>query len=145
MENVTVRYSLGQGVEEKWKCSLDQATISVKKVKIHYFYSERQDIEEFLRNTEIVISVLSCEGEDVLAQGSTGILANFKNKFVIESGQRQTTTVLLFFESGKYCELTLKVGLVYDGLYRSPEVPLRKLHSILFPTRDCLNSNPLPK
>lgn len=37
------------------------------------------------------------EKEEVLAQGSTGILANFKNKFVTENGQRQTTTVLLFF------------------------------------------------
>ncbi len=117
---MTVRYSLGSGVEEKWKCSHEQTNISVKKVKIHYFYSEGQDIEEFLRNTEIVVSVLRCEGEEVLAQGSTGILANFKNKFVIESGQRQTTTVLLFFESGKYCELTLKVGLVYDGVYHAP-------------------------
>jgi hypothetical protein len=89
-------------------------------VKIHYFFSENQDIEDFLENAEIVISVLTVEGEDVLAQGSTGVLANFKNKFIAENGQRQTTTVLLFFESGKYCELTLKVGLVYDGIYRSP-------------------------
>jgi hypothetical protein len=39
----------------------------------------------------------------------------------------------------------LKVGLVYDGVYRAPDVPLKKLNSALFPTRDCLNSNPLPK
>jgi hypothetical protein len=51
-------------------------------VKIHYFFSESQDIEDFLKNAEIVISVLAVEGEDVLAQGSTGVLANFKNKFV---------------------------------------------------------------
>jgi hypothetical protein len=37
------------------------------------------------------------ENEEVIAQGSTGILANFKNKFIADSGQRQTTTVLLFF------------------------------------------------
>lgn len=117
----------------------------MKRVKIHYFFSEGPDIEDFLKNAEILVSVLSAESEEVIAQGSTGVLANFKNKFVVESGQRQTTTVLLFFESGKYCELTLKVGLVYDGLYRAPEVSLRKFHSVLFPTRDCLNSNPLPK
>lgn len=62
-----------------------------------------------------------------------------------ENGQRQTTTVLLFFESGKYCALTLKVGLVYDGVYKSPEISLKTMNSVLFPTRDCLNSNPLPK
>lgn len=60
---------------------MEQGTIPVKKVKIHYFFSENQDIEDFLKNAEIVISVLTFEGEDVLAQGSTGVLANFKNKF----------------------------------------------------------------
>jgi hypothetical protein len=39
----------------------------------------------------------------------------------------------------------MKVGLVYDGVYKSPDVPLRKVHNVLFPTRDWINSNPLPK
>jgi hypothetical protein len=54
----------------------------VKRVKIHYFFSEGPDIEDFLKNAEILVSVLSAESEEVIAQGSTGVLANFKNKFV---------------------------------------------------------------
>jgi hypothetical protein len=91
------------------------------------------------------VSVLSGEKEEVIAQGSTAILANFRNKFDNENGQRQTTTVLLFFESGKYCALTLKVGLVYDGIYRVPDIPMRKVHNVLFPTKEYLISNPMPK
>mgnify|MGYP006897445661 CR=1 FL=1 len=52
---------------------------------------------------------------------------------------------MLFFDSGKYCALTLKVGLVHDGIYRVPEMPMKKVQSILFPAKDYLNSNPLPK
>ena len=50
-----------------------------------------------MKNTEILVSVLSEEKEEVIAQGSTGILANFRNKCATENGQRQTSTVLLFF------------------------------------------------
>ena len=37
------------------------------------------------------------------------------------------------------------MGLVHDGVYRVPEMPMRKVHSVMFPTKDYLNSNPLPK
>ena len=57
-----VRYALGRGIEEKWKCNIDHGVVKVQRVKVHYFYSESLDIEEFLKNSEIVISVLSMEG-----------------------------------------------------------------------------------
>ena len=39
MDNVMIRYVLAKGMEEKWKCKIEQKKMSVKKVKIHYFFS----------------------------------------------------------------------------------------------------------
>ena len=41
--------------------------------------------------------------------------------------------------------MTLKVGLVHDGIYRVPEMAMRKVHSVMLPTKDYLNSNRMPK
>ena len=41
----------------------------------------------------------------------------------MENGQKQTATVLLFFKDRKYCELNLKVGLVFDGSYQVQNIP----------------------
>ena len=37
------------------------------------------------------------------------------------------------------------MGLVYDGVYKIPEIPMIKVHSVMFPAKNWLNSNPLPK
>lgn len=44
----------------------------------------------------------------------------------MENGQKQTATVLLFFQNKKYCELTLKVGIVYDGSYNVNNIPTKR-------------------
>jgi len=44
----------------------------------------------------------------------------------MENGQKQTATVLLFFQNRKYCELTLKVGLVFDGSYNVNNIPTKR-------------------
>ena len=144
--NVSIRYALSRNLEEKWKTKvIDKNNIRINNLKVQYFYSEENNIEEFLVNTEIILSILNNETEEILAQGSTGILSTFKNKVDNLSGQRQTSTVLLFFENGKYCELTLKVVLICDGVYATPNQNFKKLHSVYFPMKDCINSNPLPK
>lgn len=47
-------------------------------------------------------------------------------KTLMENGQKQTATVLLFFQNKKYSELTLKVGLVYDGSYNVSNIPTKR-------------------
>ena len=83
--------------------------------------------------------------ENPIANGSTGILSHFKNRFAEECGQRQTSTVLLFFDNGKYCELTIKVGLVCDGVYNTTDMNLYRQNSVYCPDASFINSNPFPK
>ena len=56
---VNIRYALAKGIEEKWRVAVESSCIPIRKVKIHYFFSEEAEIEAFLKNTEIVLSVLS--------------------------------------------------------------------------------------
>jgi hypothetical protein len=85
------------------------------------------------------------------ANGRTRIISAFKTfksptsmKSLMENGQRQTATVLLFFENKKYCELTMKVGLVYDGSYNISSAGMIKTNDVFF-SKNVMNSNPLPK
>jgi hypothetical protein len=39
VDTISIRYSLGRGIEEKWKCKMDQDYSLINRVKIHYFYS----------------------------------------------------------------------------------------------------------
>lgn len=80
-----------------------------------------------------------------MALGSTGVISNLKNKFEISNGQRQTSTVLLFFENHKYCELVLKIGVVCDGKYHVQDQQFKKWNSVYFAHKNYINSNPLPK
>lgn len=48
---MVVRYVLAKGMEDKWRCKVQQKKITVKKVKVHYFFSENNKIEDFLNNT----------------------------------------------------------------------------------------------
>lgn len=59
---------------------------------------------------------------------------------------RQTSSLLLFYAVGKYCEMTIKTGLVYDGIYKTPKsTNLQNIDGILFAHSGFVNSNPMPR
>lgn len=76
----------------------------IKKMRVHYFFSETLNIEKFLAETEIKIRIT--QGTDwnkFVAEGSSGTISHFKNKAVVDSGQRHSSKILLFSDNCKYC------------------------------------------
>ena len=84
--------------------------------------------------------------QKVFAKGSTGTLASFGRQFQPDLCLRQTSTILLFYSDGEYCEMTIKVGLICDGVYQlSDSVSLIPLNKVYFADNNFANSNPIPK
>jgi len=78
----------------------------VNKIRVHYFFSENENIEKFLQETEIKIRLTN--GKDwnnFVAEGSSKTISHFQNKQ--SGGQRHNSQILCFFENSQYC--TLKV------------------------------------
>jgi hypothetical protein len=60
-----LKYQLCPKICESFVCVDDNSSsnnIKVNQVKLHYFYSETPNIEEFINNTEIIVSLYSAEG-----------------------------------------------------------------------------------
>lgn len=69
--NVSVKYSFDNKkvIEESWKIKTNSmetssgffsscaSDININKVKIHYFYSEKINIDEFLKDTEVQLEL----------------------------------------------------------------------------------------
>lgn len=115
--------------EERWKIegkmafnfqSPSSLDLNVNKLKVHYIYSQKLNIKEFLKETELNLELFPPSENQSFAKGSSSIFSNFRNTLEVNSGARQTSSVLLFYENGRYCEITAKVGLICDGSYHIP-------------------------
>lgn len=79
----------------------------VNKIRVHYFFSENENIEKFLQETEIKIRLTNgTDWNNFVAEGSSKTISHFQNKQT--GGQRHNSQILCFFENSQYC--TLKVG-----------------------------------
>jgi hypothetical protein len=156
--SIILKYKLGSTIEHSWRVSgLLQANssglscdskvdVNIKKIKIHYFYSVDQNIDSFLKETEMKFALLDPLNNKLLAEGSSATLSFFKTLYDTDLCLRQTSSVLLFYNSGQYCELTIKVGLICDGLYRVPHnLSLVSLNKVHFAESSFSNSNEIPK
>lgn len=71
--------------------------------------------------------------QKIFAKGSSGTLSTFRRQFHNDLCLRQTSSVLLFYSNGKYCEMTIKVGLICDGVYQIPDnLSLVSLNKVYF-------------
>ena len=78
----------------------------VNKIRVHYFFSENENIEKFLQETEIKIRLTNgTDWNNFVAEGSSKTISHFQNKQT--GGQRHNSQILCFFENSQYC--TLKV------------------------------------
>lgn len=76
-------------------------------MRVHYFFSETDDVEKFLLETEIKIRLTKgTDWNNFVAEGSSKTISHFQNKQM--GGQRHNSQILCFFENSKYC--TLKVN-----------------------------------
>jgi len=80
----------------------------VNKIRVHYFFSENENIEKFLQDTEIKIRLTNgTDWNNFVAEGYSRTISHFQNKQT--GGQRHNSQILCFFENSQYC--TLKVIL----------------------------------
>lgn len=118
---------------------------NINHIRVHYFFSEDDNIEKFIQDTEIKMR-LTCgphpDWNTYFAEGSSKTISHFNNK--MQGGQRHSSQVLLFFESAKYCVLTLNAGLSCDGEYNTAKFNLYKYNNIYFPDESYYNSNKFP-
>lgn len=159
-EEVLLRYKLGNGdfAEQTWKIKASYKTnscnfygnfnvdLNIKKIKMHYFYSESLDISDFLKETEVSLQLASVQEQKIFAKGSSGALSSFSNQFQPGLCLRQTSSVLLFYSNGSYCEMTFKIGLTCDGVYQlGDNISLTPLNKVYFADNNFTNSNSIPK
>lgn len=82
----------------------------INKIRVHYFFSENENIEKLLQETEIKIRLTNgTDWNNFIAEGSSKTISHFQNKQT--GGQRHNSQILCFFENSQYC--TLKVFFLF--------------------------------
>lgn len=62
-------------------------TVNIRKMKVQYFFSEKQDIAQFLTESEMTFRMTrSSDWNDYFAEGNSKTISHFKNRF--RQGQR---------------------------------------------------------
>lgn len=113
---------------------------------MHYFYSQNFDIDSFLKETQITLYLATPSDQKAFAKGSTSTISSLARQFHPQQCLKQTSSVLLFYKNGLYCEMTIKVGLICDGVYQVAEnLDLVPLNGVYFTNKKFTNSNPIPK
>lgn len=130
--------SLQQG-EKKYGRTVYQ----MKILRIFYFFSENQNIQKFLEDSELQLRLTYTKDfNNYLAHGSTRSFRNFQNQR--PSGQKHASTVYMFFDDASIGTLNCMLGLVCDGSHDTGSMNLYKYHGIYFPNQDFYNCNIFP-
>ena len=115
----------------------------MKILRIFYFFSETENIERFLEESELQLRLTYTKDfNNYLAHGSTRSFRNFQNQRT--SGQKHSCTVYMFFDDASIGTLNCMLGLVCDGSHDTGSMNLYKFHGIYFPNQDFYNCNIFP-
>lgn len=157
-DKLILKYRIGgeTGIEYVWPLKIKdkistncEGKISlqfgVRKLKIHYFYCDEEGVDRFLQDTEVSIQIATFDQKKVFAKGCSKVFTYFQGKKCSELCLRQTSSVLLFYSTGKYCEMTIKTGLICDGEYEITDKQFVTVNKINFSHDSFMNSNPIPR
>lgn len=118
--------------------------LKVNKLRVHYFFTEINNIEQFCKNTEIEIRLTDGPNwNKMLMQGKVYpfVHMNPKNS---TSVQMQNSILYLFSDKIDDCYLTLKAGLMYDKTLNNEELTLYPFYDTYFSENHYYSSDPLP-
>lgn len=117
--------------------------VPLRILRLHYFFSEVEDISEFLQNTELQFRITkTTQWSDALCQGSAKTLSHFDKRK--ESGQKSEGTIYLFTVGTETVTLKMTCGIVCDGEYNTGSLNLYRHSCVFFPDIDFYNCNVFP-